>query len=126
MKDNKGLSLLEVLIAMLVLGIGILGLAPMVVLSIEGNNISRDVVTVSNIAKEKLEYLESLEDMPAMPYREQELDIHTGYDRTTYVRDNTIDTLLPPDVYRVDVTVSWIDKASVQRSTTYSTYINKG
>ncbi|MDH4156494.1 MAG: prepilin-type N-terminal cleavage/methylation domain-containing protein [candidate division Zixibacteria bacterium] len=126
MNDNKGLSLLEVLIAMLVLGIGILGLAPMVVLSIEGNNISRDVVTVSNIAKEKLEYLESLDDMPAMPYLEQELNIYSGYDRTTYVRDNTIDTLLPPDVYRVDVTVSWIDKASVQRSTTYSTFMNKG
>ena len=126
MNDNKGLSLLEVLIAMLVLGIGILGLAPMVVLSIEGNNISRDVVTVSNIAKEKLEYLESLDDMPAMPYREEELNIYSGYDRTTYVRDNTIDTLLPPGVYRVDVTVSWIDKATVQRSTTYSTFMNKG
>ena len=126
MNDNKGLSLLEVLIAMLVLGIGILGLAPMVVLSIEGNNISRDVVTVSNIAKEKLEYLESLTVMPAMPYHEQELNIYSGYDRTTYVRDNTIDTLLPPGVYRVDVTVSWIDKATVQRSTTYSTFMNKG
>ena len=51
--NQNGLSLLEVLISMLLLALGLLTLAPMVVISIEGNNISRDVLTVSEMAKEK-------------------------------------------------------------------------
>ncbi|MCH7691390.1 MAG: prepilin-type N-terminal cleavage/methylation domain-containing protein, partial [candidate division Zixibacteria bacterium] len=39
--NQKGLSLLEVMISMILLALGLLAMAPMIVLSIEGNNISR-------------------------------------------------------------------------------------
>lgn len=126
MKNDKGLSLLEVLVAMIILAMGVLGLAPMVVMSIEGNNISRDVLVVSSLAAEKLEYYESLEVLPAVPYKEVEEGLEGAYTRTTSIQDNTTDVTIPAGVCQVDVTITWTDKTGVYRSTTYSTLLMEG
>ena len=126
MNNDKGLSLLEVLVAMIILSLGILGMAPMVVMSIEGNNMSRDVLVVSSLAAEKLEYYESLETLPVVPYTETEPDLEGGYTRATSIQDNTSDASIPDGVCQIDVTISWTDKTGVDRSTTYSTLLMKG
>jgi prepilin-type N-terminal cleavage/methylation domain-containing protein len=126
MNNNKGLSLLEVLVAMIILSLGILGMAPMVVMSIEGNNMSRDVLIVSSLAAEKLEYYESVEELPAVPFRENERNLEGGYDRVTTIHDTTTDPTIPEGVCQIDVTISWTDKTGVDRSTTYSTLLMKG
>jgi len=124
--NNKGLSLLEVLVAMIILGLGILGMAPMVVMSIEGNNMSRDVLVVSSLAAEKLEYFESMEYLPSVPYVETESNLEGMYNRHTTIKDNTVDASIPEGVYQIDVTISWKDKTGVERETTYSTLLMKG
>jgi prepilin-type N-terminal cleavage/methylation domain-containing protein len=126
MNNDKGLSLLEVLVAMIILSLGILGMAPMVVMSIEGNNMSRDVLVVSSLAAEKLEYYESLETLPAVPFTENERSLEGGYDRVTTINDNTTDATIPEGVCQIDVTISWTDKGGVDRATTYSTLLMKG
>ena len=126
MNNDKGLSLLEVLVAMIILSLGILGLAPMVVMSIEGNNMSRDVLVVSSLAAEKLEYYESLETLPVIPYTETESNLEGSYNRVTTIRDNTTDASIPDGVCQIDVVISWTDKQGVDRSTTYSTLLVKG
>ena len=126
MNNDKGLSLLEVLVAMIIPSLGILGMAPMVVMSIEGNNMSRDVLVVSSLAAEKLEYYESLETLPAVPYTETEPDLEGGYTRATSIRDNTTDVSIPDGVCQIDVTITWTDKTGVDRSTVYSTLLMKG
>ncbi len=126
MFNDKGLSLLEVLVAMIILSLGILGMAPMVVMSIEGNNMSRDVLVVSSLAAEKLEHFESLETLPAFPYKEEETGLEGGYNRATTIQDNTTDVTIPDGVCRIDVVISWTDKTGVARSTTYSTLLMKG
>ena len=123
--DSKGVSLLEVMISMIILAFGILGLAPMVVLSIEGNVISRDHSVAANLLKQKVEYYEGLDVMPSVPYQEYEQGLSNVYSRTTFIKDNSVDTLLPSGVYQIDVVVSWLDNENVQRSTSYSTYILK-
>jgi Tfp pilus assembly protein PilV len=123
--NSKGVSLLEVMISMIILAFGILGLAPMVVLSIEGNVISRDHSVAANLLKQKVEYYEGLDVMPSVPYQEYEQGLSNVYSRTTFIKDNTVDTLLPSGVYQIDVVVSWLDNENVQRSTSYSTYILK-
>ena len=50
--NQRGVTLLEVLISMLILTFGILGLAPMLVLSVESNSISRDFSLAAQLAKE--------------------------------------------------------------------------
>ncbi|MGH8014855.1 MAG: prepilin-type N-terminal cleavage/methylation domain-containing protein [Candidatus Zixiibacteriota bacterium] len=123
--NEKGLSLLEVLVSMLLLALGLLALAPMVVISIEGNNISRDVLTVSEMAKEKIEFYKGLDPFPPLPYAENESNVYGGYNRSTSILDNASDTTIPDGLYKVLVSISWTDKSGVARSTNYSTYIGK-
>lgn len=124
MNDQHGISLLEVMVAMIVLAIGILGLAPLVTLSIDGNIISSDIIKASNLAKEKLEYYEALDTLPAVPYTETETGLDGGYDRTILIRDNATDSLIPPGLQQIDIVISWTDKAGMHRSTSYTSLLN--
>lgn len=125
MNNQKGLSLLETLISMVILAIGILGLAPMIVLSIDGNNISQDILAVTTLAKERLEMYEGLDVMPATPYQNTEYGLSNMYDVTTTIRDNASDSTVPVGIYQVDIYIAWTDKGGMPRSTSYSTLITE-
>jgi type IV pilus assembly protein PilV len=123
--NQNGLSLLEVMISMILLALGLLSMAPMVVLSIEGNNISRDVMTVSEMAKEKIEFYKDADPFPAIPLSETEATIYGGYNRYTKIEDSTTDASIPGGLYEITIYITWTDKTGVDRSTSYSTYIQK-
>ena len=123
--NDKGLSLLEVMVSMILLALGLLTLAPMVVVSIEGNNISRDVLSVSEMGKEKIEYYKGLKPFPPVPFVEVETNLAGGYKRSTSIMDKTSDAAIPDGLYKVLISISWKDKAGVDRSTVYSTFIRK-
>jgi prepilin-type N-terminal cleavage/methylation domain-containing protein len=126
MKNNKGITLLEVLVSMLVLAIGVLGLAPLVVLSVTANNISRDVLNVSELAKEKIEQYENASLLPALPHYEKESEVDGSiYDRMTYIYDNTTDTLIPARLCHIDVKIAWTDQAGLSHSSKFSTMLEK-
>jgi len=122
---EKGVGLLEVLVSMLVIGIGLLGLAPMLVVSIEGNEVAENNTNVSSLLKERVEHFEGLAVMPAMPYSAVDTSQNGIYTRTTSIRDNTSDTLVPPGLYKIDITVNWTEETSLQRSASYSTFLIK-
>jgi prepilin-type N-terminal cleavage/methylation domain-containing protein len=124
MKNENGISLIEVLVAMVIIAIGLLGLAPLVVLSIDANSMSQDALAACTLAKEKIETYENASLLPALPYEEQETNLDGGYNRATRIWDNTVDTLLPADLCQVEVVISWQDKLGVSRSATYSTLLD--
>jgi len=124
--NDDGLSLLEVLIAMIILAVGLMGLAPMLVVSIEGNTISRTSSVAANLLKQKVEYYEGLSSMPTVPYREVESGLQNIYTRSTFINDHSVDSLIPDGVYKIDVMVAWTDNQNVQRSNQYSTYKVQG
>ncbi len=124
--NESGISLLEVLIAMIIMAVGIMGLAPMIVLSVESNNISREIIDVTTLAKQKLEEFESADTLPTLPYTEVETGVAGYYDRHSQLRDNTTDSLVPSGVCQADITILWTDKSGLNRSTTYSTFLDKG
>ena len=127
MKQNEyGMSLLEVLVSIIVLSIGILGLAPMVVISVNSNSISQDLMTASNLAKEKIEYYTGQEVLPSLPYEEYESDLMDGYERITNLIDNTSDSTLTVGLCQLSIRINWTDNTGSSRSTTYMTYIEKG
>ena len=60
LKDNKGFTLLELVIAILVFAVGILGIAKMQSLSVMGNSYGMHMSQAVNIAQDKLEELQDL------------------------------------------------------------------
>lgn len=122
---ESGLTLLEVMISMIVLSIGFLGLAPMIVLSIEGNNISRDVMNVSGIAKKQIEIYKGLPNLPPAPFTLVDTNSTNGYTMTTYLNDNVSDTTVPSGLYRIDIIIDWNDNQGVGRTTSYSTFLEE-
>lgn len=120
---ETGLSLLEVMISLVILAIGLLGLAPFLVLSIETNAQSKEATLASTIAREKIEYLESLETIPASAFAEFESNVHDGYNRTTVIQDHASDTTIPDGLLRASIGVAWTDGAGQSRNTTVTTFL---
>jgi len=123
--SKGGLSLLEVLISMVILGIGVLGLAPMLVLSIDSNSISRDFSIATQLAKEKLEFYEAEPAISGVPFSDTENNLRGRFTRTTYIIDNASDTTLPDNIYQISVTLSWPDDLGKNHSTTMQTLVRK-
>ena len=125
LNNNKGLSMLEVMISMIILSIGLFGLTPLMVLSLKANNISSDTIIASNIAREKLEYLESLDSIPISLFSEAESDVQPGYNRTTIINDNSSDNTIPVGLLQVTIAINWTDKDGFIRQTSVSSYIRE-
>ncbi len=57
--DSSGFTLIEVLIAIIVLVIGLLGVAGMATTVITGNTLGREITTATTLAQDKIEELKS-------------------------------------------------------------------
>ncbi|HVP36866.1 MAG TPA: prepilin-type N-terminal cleavage/methylation domain-containing protein [Terriglobales bacterium] len=121
-RNDKGLSLLEVLVAMLILAFGILGLAPMLVTTIFSNIYSGDVTRANVIAQDKIEFMQSFVSFNPLPWIEVTNNLNGIFTRTTRVDIDSTDSTVPSGVYRIKITVSWNDKAGKIRSVNYFTY----
>ena len=123
--SESGVTLIEVLAAMLVLAIGILGLAPMMVLSATGNEFSAEVTDVVAAAQQTLEQRVGSGGFGAMPYSNTTKYGNGRYAVTTQIRDNSVDPKVPANLYELDVTANWVDHSGVTRNLTFTTYSPK-
>ena len=123
--DQKGMTLLEVMISMIILAFGVLGLAPMMVISIFGNSYSNQVTVADAIALDRLEEIKNWSDVSPIPYSETVNNIERIFTRQTIVNDSTTDASIPAGVYRIQVTVNWTDQKELPRSVSYFTYKDK-
>lgn len=120
--SQAGMSLLEVLVAMVLLAIGLLGLAPMFVNSIKGNVNSRDNSVAAGLASERIEQYEHMNPLPALPFYAEETGLGGGiYTRRTAIIDHATDSLIPVGGCRIDVTIAWTDDQKINRSSHLST-----
>lgn len=124
-RGEAGLSLPEVLAAMVVLSLGILGLAPMMAISIDGSVHADNVTSVIATAQERVEAKLANGIVGTLPITETEQQDNGKYTITTVITDATIDTLIPEHVYKIDVSVNWMDDDSVGRSMGFVTYTAK-
>lgn len=60
LKNNKGFTLLELLIALAVLAIGLLGIAGMMISAIQGNAFGGKMSMAENLASQRLEFFKNL------------------------------------------------------------------
>jgi type IV pilus assembly protein PilV len=121
-KNEKGFTLIEVMISMVILAIGILGLAPLMVLSIYSNTYSQDLTRATAVAQDRIEQLKNQGNFGALPYTETTNDIDGTYDRSILVDDASTDGTVPAGVYRIKVTIAWTDEKGMARSVDYYTY----
>ncbi|WP_373500128.1 prepilin-type N-terminal cleavage/methylation domain-containing protein [Desulfococcus sp.] len=103
-KGDAGFSLLEVLIAMVILAIGLLGVAAMQVNAISGNAYGTKLNGATERIQNKMEGLRNL-TYEEVVSEDEEMD-DDGFTRKTIVQKDT-----PEDgVKTVEVQVSWTDQ----------------
>ena len=120
--NQKGISLLEVMISMLILAFGVLGLAPMLVVSMFGNSYSNQVTVADAIALDRLEEIKTWPVVSSIPYTETVNNVENIFTRLTQIDDSSSDGSVPAGVYRIEVTVTWTDQEAVPRSASYFSY----
>lgn len=111
-KNESGFTLIEVLIAMAILAIGLLGIGMMQAYFAEGNANSRQLIRATDIATAKIEELGNLDpgdadlDTTANPHKDTIEKYPLSYDLEWNV--TKADTETETDqVLDIDLTVSW-------------------
>jgi type IV pilus assembly protein PilV len=124
-KNNKGMSLIEVMAAMLVLAVGVLGLAPLMVITMDSNSFANELTQANTLAQDKIESIRNISSFSPLPYVQTQNNVLNHYTVVTRVDGTESDATVPSGVYRLHVNVSWIDHNDLPRSVDYRTFTNK-
>jgi type IV pilus assembly protein PilV len=120
LRAMKGMSLLEVTVAMIILAIGLLGLAGMQLVALRGDALGQQANLASNLAKDKLAELQEGDQLSEG--KDQYVDKANGI---TYTRHWIVQSDIPKeDMTTVRVQVSW-QGPMVDRCVTVSTVIKQ-
>lgn len=120
--NEKGVTLLEAMIAMVILAFGVLGLSPMIVISMYGNSYSNQVTVADAVAQDRLEEIKTWSDVTPIPYSQTVTNILGIFNRETLINDSTTDASIPAGVYKIQINVSWMDQKQLPRSVSYFSY----
>jgi len=113
-QNDKGFTLLEVLIAILILSVGLLGMASLTVAIINGNKFSNDLTTATTLAQDKMEDVrrEGYDDVGDIGDPDEDENPITDYPQ--FRRITSIQGVGSPAVSglkSITVTVSWDSNA---------------
>ncbi len=104
---EKGFSLIEVLIGLIILAIGILAVAGMQITSIVGTSFSNNLTQASVIAQDRLEFLKglTLTDVK-LDTNNYPNDIKVGVFTGSYQANRNV----TPNFVTITYTISWLEK----------------
>ncbi len=111
MKNQKGVTLIEVMVAGLILSVSLLMLLNMAMVALDGNDWSNKTTLATQMMQQKLEQLRS-DAAPASGN-----DTSLGVTRAWTVAD------AGTHLRRIDVTVTWKDVRSRTKTNTLSAYV---
>ncbi len=113
-ENGKGFTLIEVLIAIFLLMVALVGLASVTVSVIKGNDLSKMVTTATTLAKEKMEVLKNAGATGYTTDAALSVGSHTDSVGTPYTRQwkvGAVGTTSPDNdtgkMKKITVTVSW-------------------
>ena len=101
--DNKGFTLIEVMIAIVILSVGLLGMASLTVGIIKGNKFSNEVTTATTLGQDKMEDIR-----------------RTGYSSVAAETKAVLPS--PDDQYKREVTVTNNSPATDMKTMTVKVY----
>ena len=116
-RGKKGFTLIELLVGMIILAIGILGIAGMQLTSVKGNYFSNHLTQASYIAQDRLEFLKTIpvtDDLLTGGGHTEDPETISGqvYNRSYMVTVNG-------DLRTITYTVTWFD--GVNHTVTFTT-----
>lgn len=129
LSNQKGFSLLELLIALTVLTIGLLGLAGLHIAAIQGNVSGFKISTATAVAQERIEELKALDaSAAALTTGAHSDDGNQVVQGITYNRSYTIQDNTPVSgTSTLTLTITWVEpRTGVTRNTSVFTRVNKG
>ena len=114
MKNQRGLTLLEVLVAMIIMGISLLMLLNMTMVALDGNDWSNQTTMAAQFMQEKLEQLRSDPDLsPAS----------SGSDTANGIATEWAVSNTGKHLRRVDVKAVWTDIRGYEKTNTLTAYV---
>ncbi len=129
LNNQKGFTLLELLIALTILAIGLLGLAGLHIAANKGNVSGFKLSTGTAVAQQRIEELKALSPSSAELSAGNHADDGSAtIQGTTYNRSYTIQDDTPvTGTSTITLTVSWVEPGTgIARSTMFFTRIIKG
>lgn len=121
---DQGFTLIEVMISIIILSIGVLGLAPLMAVSITGNSFSNEATRANVIAQDRIEQLKNTAIFASMPFVDS-TTVDAQFGCVAQVDDATSDVTVPAGVYKIQVEIAWTDQAGVPRHLQFYTYRTK-
>jgi len=119
--SDDGFTLIEIMVSVIVLAIGVLGLAPLMAVSITGNAFSNEATRANVIAQDKIEELKNVTTFASFP-RVDSAAVDNHYFYMARVDNSVSDNTVPAGVYRIFIRVNWTDQAGVPRRLEFFTY----
>ncbi|MBW2737749.1 MAG: prepilin-type N-terminal cleavage/methylation domain-containing protein [Deltaproteobacteria bacterium] len=115
--NNSGFTLIEVLVAMVILSVGLLGTAALITGIINGNKVSNRITTATVLAQDKMEEIKSVSYANAV----SEIRAFLPSPDDKYEREVTVvDDSPAANMKTVTVTVYWESSKSVSLQTILS------
>lgn len=126
--NQRGFTLLELLIALVILAIGLLGLAGLHVSAMHGNVSGFKISTASAVAQQRIEELKALDPSDAALSAGDHVDGSVTVQGVTYNRSYAIQDNMPiTGTSTITLTVTWTEPATgANQSTRIFTRIVKG
>lgn len=112
------------MVSIVILAIGLLGLAPMMAISITGNSFANEATQATVIAQDKIEELKNTATFGAIPQTDS-VAVDAKFSMVSRVDDTSSDGTVPAGVYKLFVRVHWTDQAEVNRRLEFFTYRTK-
>jgi len=119
---QKGVTMLEVMVSILILTIGVLGLAPLIGIAVHNNSYANELTIANNLAQKELESLMAQQTYGALPFLQTKDSVSGTFQVNRRVDDNTVLASVPPGVYKLSVNIQWTDGKQKKRSIDYSIF----
>jgi len=112
-EKQKGFTLIEVMAGMVITALGLLLLLPMMVTSMQANDLARGSTEASMLIKDKMEELKN----SALPA--------SGVDTISTVARTWTVTDLGSNLYQLDVNIAWTDRHGRAHNNMVTSYMSK-
>lgn len=107
--NQKGFSLLEILIGLIILAVGLLAIAALQTTSVRGNYFSNNLMQATYIAQDRLEFLRTIpfENLSSGNFSEEPVTVRG----MSFNRSYSVTKVNDPngDYFKIDYTVTWND-----------------